>query len=446
MQDDMAAQQHALVLTNGDQPIDNANCGDRNCSLEKIKLVAAIDAKDELRKARIIDITAQLERQKGKLDRIHSGDQVNQEVENVRTEMDQKFAAGKDYLENAFKAKIDSLRTKAREATTVTSMITVRQELGETWKTLNAEAMKTWIEFSRTFMSTAATLGRGTIKGKGRGKGKSRRPPPRGTHPQPVVHKIMMDWTDASHNTSASVFEAKGGLRPALIEAASADAFERVSEAPPMKKALKHVKDALKRGVQAATQPIAGGKQMMRSFEDRVMNCVGMDTRSACVLPRQPWAQKIFAFEYVGCAEHYCHHGWTPYGMISVCLVTAGEVAFLGIPTHCLEGADFAAKRESFCRLTADAMKAKVDHNGFFARFTDGHGPNGECAIMIPTGFFVAWAGDDATFLRWACAADACDKVRVSQSLRGLIQGFPEYSSADSSYRPLAQHFGLDLS
>ena len=123
-----------------------------------------------------------------------------------------------------------------------------------------------------------------------------------------------------------------------------------------------------------------------------------------------------------------------------------GGVAFFGIPAHSLEGQGFPAKRESFMRLTADAMREKVSYNGGFCRFTDGHGPNGECAIMIPRGFFVAWAGGEATFLRWAVSADQADKVRVMQTLRGVFQGFPEFSSPDSVYRPLAKHVIIDLS
>jgi hypothetical protein len=64
-------------------------------------------------------------------------------------------------------------------------------------------------------------------------------------------------------NCSKSVFEAKGGLRPALINVTTEEAFDNVHQAPAMKKALKQIAAYIKSGTTVCVQPFDVGKAVM---------------------------------------------------------------------------------------------------------------------------------------------------------------------------------------
>ena len=69
----------------------------------------------------------------------------------------------------------------------------------------------------------------------------------------------------------------------------------------------------------------------------------------------------------------------------------------------------------------------------------------GDCLVVLPSGFVIATAGQDARLIRWPLVADAADTARTGHSMRGMLEGFPEFRSQQTGYPQFAQFWGLNI-
>jgi hypothetical protein len=169
---------------------------------------------------------------------------------------------------------------------------------------------------------------------------------------------------EATMNCAFSIFEAKGGLRPALLTCENDQAFDKVALAPLVKKAGKLVKDAIKKGNAAVIQPLEGGKGCLKNCEELLCLCVGMDLRTKSALPKASWAEKIYQTQYLGTDESYANVGFSAFGMLNAVLVLEGDIAFMGIPYDAVDGASFKEKRTQLSRCTVDNFKTLITTKG----------------------------------------------------------------------------------
>jgi hypothetical protein len=308
------------------------------------------------------------------------------------------------------------------------------------WKEMNKGVMEEFIQYCKRFNQASSSMNRATKTEDAESK-RARADAPR----PPLFTSLFEGVDDASVNCSSSVFEAKGGVRPASLPANSLGNFNRVHDAPAMKKALKSVASGLKGGAPACTQPLDAGKAVMTKFSQTLGTLVGAELMTKCALPRQPWSNDVFKPEVIGCSDAYANVFWNTFGMISVNLIMSGDVCFLGIPSDKVPGLTYKDKRTTLMRSTVDDLVRMRSDGGFYMKFLDGASTDGQCIFVIPSGFVIVMAGKNLRMLRWPIVADDVDTARVKNTLTNLVQSFPEYRAPDSLYVHLAEHWGLRL-
>ena len=410
-------------------------------NIERIKVSAFLDQKEEKRVQRIKEITERMAAASAKATRMGEGssEEKKSEAQEVLNDLTKSHDEAKKYLEEDYKQGLEAIQKQAKEAKTVAEIIACRPLAIEHQKTLNQGPMKDWIDHLRKFNQASSTLGRSkTAKPKRSAESRPKTPLFMSLH-ETITRDVV--------NVADSIFEAKGGLRPAIMPALNSKKFETLTKVPCLKKAMGSVDKAVKTGSAAVSQPIEGGKASVRKLNQAVEELLGADLRSKYALPRAPWASQVFQMEVVATCDSYATAGWNHYGMITCCVVLAGDVSFWGVPSGKLEGASFADQRANVLRSTVDDL-VNVLNSGcgaFFYRFKAGGGPNGECVIVFPSNCLVAWAGKDLRMLRWVISGDNNDNVRVAHALRNLILSFPEFSGPNQAYRPLAEHLGVQV-
>ena len=116
--------------------------------------------------------------------------------------------------------------------------------------------MDDFLKYAKRFNQAATTMGRATKADAKKALADAAVERPK--HPLNVA--LLSSGLDLQVHCSASVFECKGGLRPALLTVASQDSFDKIMGAPLVKKGLKQLSIALSKGAGACCQPLFGGK------------------------------------------------------------------------------------------------------------------------------------------------------------------------------------------
>ena len=302
--------------------------------------------------------------------------------------------------------------------------------------------METWIACIRKFNQTSDSMGRVSARSKKASTMKASSAPV-----VPLFTCLMDSIPQRQVNTNNSIFEAKGGLRPALMNCNTQATFDKIVGMPVVKRAVRHITTALSSGVQACVQTMDGGTSALKKLEEAVVAATIAEIRTESALPKASWVVKVFEMEVIGTNSGYVTASWSPYGMMSAIMVLEGNVAFVGVPTNKVEGASYADKRATIFRSTIDDLNQYLlpSVGGFYVRFEGAGGPNGESVIVVPSGFLIAYAASNVRFLRWALVADQADAARVKVALKNILQSFSEYNAPDLAYRPLAENVGINL-
>ena len=427
---------------------DNASADDNkkgdNIAIDKIKIASHMEVKEHKRRDRIVELEATRDKALAKNERLRTSDGSNAaEVDTIKAELHEKFDAAKAYLDGAYKAGLDNAQTLLKKATDKAGVSSAVIDSVNCSKKLNQEAVGGFIAYVKRFNQTSSSMARSGVAGKAGGKTKAEPAPPEKSH---VFVSLFETFHVSRSNCSTSVFEAKGGLRPAGLSIADESKFGKVRDAPVVKKALKSVNAAIKGGQQAVTQNLEAGAGVLKKFEETLVTAVGSEVRSKMALPRADWSKHIFVPEVMGTNGAYSNVFFNKFGMMSAYLFLSGDVALLGIPLNKVHGQSFADKRAAVMRYTVDAFQeaAKEENGGWYVFFEDGVAPDSnDCILVVPSGFIVVCAMRNAVMLRWPLVADQADTNRAGQSLRAMINSFPEYSAPGSVCRTLAETMGF---
>ena len=91
----------------------------------------------------------------------------------------------------------------------------------------------------------------------------------------PLFVSMMESLQESQVNVSASIFEAEGGLRPAVLPVSSQESFVVVAGSPVVRKALSHIASSCAKGTSACCQPLDGGAAVIKRFQQVAQVAVG---------------------------------------------------------------------------------------------------------------------------------------------------------------------------
>ena len=415
-----------------------SSANDSQVNVSRIRLSSKFDLAIESADKRLTDLVVYVDKALEKVTRMinHSPDEEN--LPKIKDDLDKHKEAAKAYLTETYKARLMTMRVTLGSASTELAVKNVGDELKDFVKTMNKEAVKAAMDYVRSFNRTS-----GNIAKKGSAaRGLSRAPQVKVGCP--LWQFVMRDIGKDELNISESIFEAKGGFRPASMAMTDMQSYETVQNAPICKRALNKLGLALKQGsVETACQPFSGGKQVLKRFDEQLAACVGTEVRSKCALPRADWSPAIFQVEAYGTSKVGINVGWPSYGLMQCNVVMSGGLGVLGLRTDRVPGATFRDKRDTVLRMGFESLSQLVEDGGWYIRFKDGVDHTGKSVVVIPTGYLIVTCGDDARVLRWSLVADDADTQRAKFTLKNLVESFPEFSAPEGPNMQLARHLGV---
>ena len=352
----------------------------------------------------------------------------------LKESMEASHALAVTYLNSTYKEGIEKIALQVKEATTAAVVDRLGTDLTEHCKKQNKLAVHDFTQSARSLMQASQNWGRKQGASATERRTRAARNAVAASKP-PLWTHLMDEQDDETINTTTSIYEAKAGVRGALMNVMDMEAYNNIAKQPIVIKATKAAAQALKAGGEAYSQEIKGGKQVLRRFEQVLVATVGPDARTKLVTPASaPWAQKVWAAEIIATADNYTQANWAPFGMMTAYMMLKGTATFAGIRTERIEGNTFAEKRSNVLRMEKEELFGRIRDGGWMAKFDSAITSEGHTTIIIPTGFFILIAADKATMLRWNLSSDATDTARVKYTIKGMMDSFVELHSQDSGY------------
>jgi hypothetical protein len=360
-------------------------------------------------------------------------------VVKIKGDLNQKFDEARKQLEDSYVKHISgSLMPQADACQTTEALALVRTALSDHMKTMNQNKVRDFTDYIKYFNLTSGALGRKVAED----AGKKRKADDIAERPKPPIWEALFALVEGSYNVGDSVFECKGGFRPALLLINDRNLFEELKKQPLAKKAFAAMAKAIKSGTSSVVQPLDGGKVIVKRYNTLIGAAVGQEVRSECVLPKAGWSSQVFLPEMFGTGPVDLNANWNTYGMMSTYIIFEGDIVLCGFPNDKLEGVTFKDKRNNVLTMSPSELATKIQDGGWMARATDGTFPKGQCCIAIPSGFLILFASRNVKALRWPFCADAQDLQRVKYTLTGMLDSFPEMRVGDQPNVELAQHLG----
>ena len=359
-----------------------------------------------------------------------------------QNETRQLHANAAKYLNEDVKGEPQKLRKKIDGLQTMAQPNEARQEMVSVRKVFHTKAVDEFNTYVKKLNFTFTTLARKTTTAVAKRQDKEA-----ADRPKPPLYAILFDGLDGNiHNMTTSVFEAKGGVRATALKASTPEAFNQILKAAVVKRGHHRISQALKRGIGCCTDVLRPANRIEeKMLESLVVVAFGADLRSQRSLPKAGWAGRIFAFSLYGSNAYTVEVNWPDFGMMQTHIVLSGDVAFLGLPSEQVPGGTFVEKRANVMRMTVDEVSALAKAGGFYAKFVDGVGDDGTCGVVVPSGFLVVTASNNARTFRWSLVADENDVSRVRHTLRNMLEAFPEFRNPDTCYPQFCQSLGMQL-
>ena len=230
-------------------------------------------------------------------------------------------------------------------------------------------------------------------------------------------------------NKSNSSFEAKCGVRSAVVAAGAGDPCDAICSMAKTKRALKDVSKHLqsnKTGSSPVTdQPTVKRimKELKRSFDPCLFSTLALPAD-------QEWTHKIYGPTFFGFAKGYTSINMNPMCVMDCRLVLEGEEILIGLPLNRNPPMSIREIRKAVNLMTVDELVRFVHESAGWAV----HHDSSHIAI-VPTGYLVIQiASEECLGLRCGCASDESDTVRVKSSLDTLISEFPEVGNSSTGY------------
>ena len=241
-------------------------------------------------------------------------------------------------------------------------------------------------------------------------------------------------------NVATSVYEAKTGVRAAVI---TTQAAEDLSDTLAKNKTIKmHIKKAtqtmLSTGNPCVGSPIDPGTPKCKVIMKIIGKALDKVYSTQHVLPDLPWAHKVACPELITiderkskstkiCSSHFAS--------VEVRLYLEDDDVIMGLPFDKVQGATFREKQLYLRSLSIDAMKTLIGSaSGFLMK------PQAGELVVMPTGFVYASATIQTTFVRWMVSSDMDDNRRVMTMLELLTEEFSEFRQPSTGHTQFLEH------
>ena len=241
-------------------------------------------------------------------------------------------------------------------------------------------------------------------------------------------------------NVATSVYEAKAGVRAASLTDTN-DIADVLTRNKLVKGHTKKCKLTSKHtGQNWITSACDPGTPACKALMKTISKSLDKVFTTAHILPDEPWAKKVQGLEIVYINDTISHEvrvTSTHFASVEARVYLDGETddVIMGFPFEKVEGASWKEKRKSLKLLGVDDLKQLVTSTGGFVVR-----PKKDSVVVIPSGFLMASASAECTYLRWAISSDMDDTRRVVFMLETLVAEFPEIRSASTGYSQLLEH------
>ena len=247
-------------------------------------------------------------------------------------------------------------------------------------------------------------------------------------HLPPLVAILTGLAAAGDEGVGTSYFEAKMGLKPALVAAEKdADPSSIITKLAKTKKAQKDLFTHLKT-VPAGVQPILDDPTR-RKVKKKLMKGFDSSLFSQLTLPQVDWASKVYTPEFYGLSGKGLLVNMPPFCAMECRLLLAGDEIIMGLPVDAIPHVDFKDKRKFMFVATIDELSSLIKDRGGFIM----HHDSTKLAV-IPSGFLTAIYSKNAFGLRWSVSSDENDTNRMKDCLTHLIKAFPEMGNASTGH------------
>jgi hypothetical protein len=356
--------------------------------------------------------------------------------DNIAMEITEKWKEAEAYSEE-WVAHLNGLSDKVNAAGTDACLKEIKEEVETSAKARDQGAIKTFVAYVKHFNLTSGSIAR---------KGQQAPRTQRITTAQPVspLFTLVMNMSTSDYNMTASLYEAKGGVRGAFLCINENLDFKKVEDMPLYRKGCSKVAQAIKSGVSSCEQPLSGSKVTQKKFLDAMSCAVGSELQTKQALPRASWAQMVYCPQVFGSGDSYANVSFTPYGMMQCYLAMEGDISLIGLPIANVRGNTFKDKRDYLMSAQASVLEELRRDGGFQCTCRAGTGLQDQCIVVIPTGFVMIVAAKKCRAITWSLSADAADLARAKKTMQGMLDSFSsELTAPGTFYTDLAGHLGL---
>ena len=255
------------------------------------------------------------------------------------------------------------------------------------------------------------------------------------TQAHPLYSKVISLASVGNINVSTSAFEAKGGLRCAIVApkrraAGSGAVATGIAKMPSFKKAAKEVTVKLKTE-QWAVKPHNAAetkkfwKDLKPHFDESIFT-------TAPISSLFDWAPLCFVLQTFSMRGGFINVGLSHMGMIDARMCLQGGEIIVGLPYNETPGETMKAKRNWIFNAPFAEVQALVAADGFLVSHLEG------ALLVVPSGFIVitasAAANTNTYGIRWSVSGDDADAARIKLTLSSLLDGFPELKNSSFGF------------
>ena len=132
-------------------------------------------------------------------------------------------------------------------------------------------------------------------------------------------------------------------------------------------------------------------------MDEQVVRVFTNELRTRMPLPKVWWANQIWEYQILMTGPTYVNATWPDFGLMSACVVLAGNCVFAGLKTDRVPGDKYEDKRKNVMRMTVDEVHRLIEDGGWMIRFRDAVSEDGASSVIIPSGFMMLFAGSDCS-------------------------------------------------
>ena len=232
-----------------------------------------------------------------------------------------------------------------------------------------------------------------------------------------ALHQIVNGTDGNAINCANSIFEAKAGVRAAVLTCQRGDPSGSISKNAFVKRAKKELATLLKNedwGV-SLIMP-ADQKKIVKAFRPCYDEGIFAERKIPSSLD---WCEKVYCKQFFSLRAGAVQIGFPHFGSMEARVLLEGSEVVAGILYDKAPGANMREKRAHLFSANETEINRLVADGGWVAWHEDK-------VLVVPAGYICITAGDDQFGIRWSLSADAADQHRVQAALTRTVESFPE--------------------